>query len=574
MDAIIKILVVDRQSQQAQWIDRLLAQAGRADYQLSWCGDIDAAQALILSGQYDLVLLDYLWPAGQGRDLLRAARSQGCQLPILVMTEQMEADVDREAICIGASDYLVKAEFEAQTLERSIRYAVERKSAQARLTRLAHYDSLTSIPNRVLFRDRLEHAISQAERHQSSFALMYIDLKGFKQINDRYGHDVGDELIRACAMRLQANKRRSDSVARVGGDEFTLLLEQTESSVDIAHIAEKIIEVVSQPYPLDRQSVVIGCSIGIAVYPEAGSDVEILQRHADMAMYQAKQEGSNNYHFFSEVMQLEAKRQLQLETELRRAMSHNEFELYYQPRIDVQTGEIVCLEVLLRWRHPRRGLLASAEFIALAESTGLIVPLGYWVMRRACLDLQRMISEGLEPRRLAINLSPRQFADDQLVERVVEILCETGTDGQLLELEFSERTLAEQMDRVRFCVDALVHLGLHFALDNFGTGHSSLPQLQRLPLATVKIDGGFIRNTIVCREGARLTDALIAVAHKLGRQVVAEGVESLEQVRVLRDMGCDLMQGYYLHPPVGYADICRELGQGAVPRSRSLALTS
>lgn len=559
MDTIIKILLIDREHAEYLLVGHLLTQVHHTDYQLTWIDSLEEALDQILSDTYDVILLDYHWGEHNCLDLLNGARSQGCKVPIIVMTNEMEVEVDREAIRRGASDYLIKGHIDHQLLERTIRYAIERKAAEYKLAKLAHYDHLTNVPNRILFRDRLDHAIQLAARDSLSFTLMYLDLDGFKQVNDSFGHDAGDELIRASAERLRGCMRKSDSVARIGGDEFTILLEHTESTADIAHIAEKVVEVISRPYQIGSHQVVVGCSIGIAVYPEAGMDIDTLQKNADMAMYKAKQVEGSAYRFFTDSMNIEARRQLLLESELRRALRRDEFCLYYQPRVDIETGEILGVEALLRWSHPERGLVCPSEFMEVAEDTGLIVPLGYWAIHRACQDLKRMQLAGLPPVVMAINLSLRQFNDEKLVERIATIAQETDINLRLLEFEITETAVMENMDLVALCMRALAQLGCRFALDDFGTGYSSFLHLQRLPISTIKVDKGFVRDITRKPEDATLVKAMVSLAHSLGKEVIAEGVESSEQLALLREFHCDQTQGFYFCKPLNFDSVSKRL---------------
>lgn len=559
MDTIIKILLIERQRAQYELISQLLVDVNHVDYQLEWSSDLDASLERVLSDDFDVILLDYHWGSCTGRDLLTSARAQGCKVPIIVMTDEMEAVVDREAIRLGASDYLIKGRIECQLLERTIRYAIERKCVESKLAKLAHYDPLTNIPNRILFRDRLDHAVSLAERDGLSFTLMYLDLNGFKQVNDSFGHDAGDELIRLCAERLESCMRRSDSVARIGGDEFTLLLEHTDHASDIAHIAEKVLYAISRPYRIGTHSVEVGASIGIAVYPQAGNTVDELQKHADMAMYDAKLVPGNQYRFFTEALNVEARRQLLLESELRRALRRNEFVLFYQPRVDLHSGEVVGLEALLRWSHPERGMIYPEEFIEAAEDTGLIVPLGYWVLHRACEDLQVLRESGGEKLTMAVNLSLRQFKDERLPQRLKEIIQQTGVDSQLLEFEITETAMMENVELVREGMEALARLGCRFALDDFGTGYSSFTHLQRLPISAIKIDKAFVSEVVQRQEDAALVAAMVNLGHSLGKEVIAEGVESDFQRLLLKELGCDQVQGFYFCKPLGLSAIVRRL---------------
>jgi diguanylate cyclase (GGDEF)-like protein len=561
MEQTIKILFIDREHGEYLLIADILSQVRHVHYDLTWCNQLDTALPKILSQDYDLVLLDYYWGDQTARDLLNAARVQACQTPIVVMTDEMETEVDREAIRAGASDYMIKDQIDAQLLERTLRYAIERKQTELHLARLAHYDPLTDIPNRILFRDRLEHAIRLAERDNTGFTLMFIDLNGFKQVNDTFGHDAGDALIRICAERLNESMRRSDSVARMGGDEFTLLLQNIENQTDIAHIAEKVIESISQPAQINGYEVVVGCSIGIAIYPHAGMDADTLLKNADMAMYKAKQEEGSCFCFFTDAMNREVRRQLKLESDLRKALNKEQFFLQYQTRIDVRTNRIIALEALLRWNHPENGVLDAKEFVAIAEDTGLITAIGYWVIRQACTDLKKIHAFFGEELVMSINLSVRQFKDEGLVQQIAEIFAETGIQAGDIEFELTETTFMENIDLVSLCMRPLAFFGINFTLDNFGTGSSSFLHLQRLPITAVKIDSRFMAELQRSRSDRRLVSAMINLAQNLGKIVIAEGVENEEQKNWLQQSGCDHMQGYYFSPPLYLDEVMTRLEQ-------------
>ncbi len=570
MDKKIKILFIDREQGEYLLIAEVLSHIRHVEYELVWCDQLDAALNKILSQEYDVALLDYYWGDANARDLLNAARVQACQTPIVVMTDEMETEVDREAIRAGAADYLIKGQIDHLLLERSLRYAIERKQTEQYLTRLAHYDPLTDVPNRILFRDRLEHAINLAERDNASFTLMFIDLNGFKQVNDNFGHDAGDAIIRICAERLNGCLRRSDSVARMGGDEFTLLLQNIANNTDVAHIAEKVISAIEQPAEINGHEVVVGCSIGIAIYPQAGRDTDTLLKHADMAMYKAKQEEGSSYRFFTEMMNQDVRRQLRLEADLRAALKKQQFVLHYIPRVDVGTGKVVALEAALRWDKPGTGVLDASDFITTAEETGIIHALGYWVIRQACNDVKLLQQSWGGPLMVAIKLSMRQFKDDNLVHEVARIFADSDIQPGDIEFEITETVFADNIELVSLCMRPLSFFGINFLLDSFGAGNSSLLHLQRLPISTVKIDLGFLQELNRSHTDKRLVSAMIRLAHNLGKLVVTEGVETKEQKEWLKDMGCDLMQGNYFSAPKTYAEIIDWLQMSAAHQHLSL----
>lgn len=557
MDRLLKILLIVGNHAEYQLIHRLLSQIHHTDYELVWVNHLGQALREVLSTDADVILLDYHWQGGNCTDLLRRARAQGCRAPIIVMTHEMEAEVDRSAIRHGASDYLIKGRINSQLLERTLRYAIERKAAEQQLANLAHYDPLTGIPNRILFREKLEHSVSMARREGSEFTLMYLDLDGFKQVNDRVGHDAGDRVLKVCAARLRQCLRSSDSVARMGGDEFTLLLENTDSATDIAHIAQKVIDFIEQPIQVGPVQVSVGCSIGITVFPEGGDDADSLQKHADLAMYQAKARKGSHYHFFTDELNQQARRQLLLESELRRALLRHEFILHYQPRFHLLSGQLMGVEALLRWRHPECGLKYPEEFLDVAEATGLIVPIGYWVMRTAAeamLQLQQkmavLTSPGVsEQLVMTINLSARQLHDDPLVERVATLMNAVGLEPGRIQFELTETALMDKPVRTELCLRALSHLGCTFSVDDFGTGYFSFMHLQRLPITALKVDHSLVSKIGSDAPATQLVASIATLAQGLNKTLVAEGVETLQQQELLQQLGFQQAQGnYYCRP--------------------------
>ncbi len=552
----VRILFIDPEQGEYLLVAELLSHIRQVRYDLVWCHSLDNALTQLLSDEFDVALLDYYWGNESARDLLNNARVHACKTPIILMTDEVEAQVDIDAIRVGAADYLIKDQIAAPLLARTLRYAIERKSMEQHLARLAHYDSLTDIPNRILFRDRLEHAILLAERDATNFSLMFIDLNGFKQVNDNFGHDAGDEIIKVCAQRLNDCLRRSDLVARMGGDEFTLLLQNTENNRDVALIAEKVIHSISQSTMVKGHELVVGCSIGIAIYPQAGRDAETLLKHADMAMYRAKQDTESNYRFFTDSMNKDVRRQLRLESDLRIAIKKQQFILHYQPRVDVSTGKLTAVEALLRWNKVGVGLISASEFIAAAEETGVITSIGYWVIRQACLDLKRLQSALGYHLVMAINLSLKQFRDENLVQEITRIFRDYDIAPGDIEFEISETAFVEHVDSITVCMKPLAYLGINFLLDNFGSGHSSLLHLQRLPIESVKIDLHYLLELNRSLLDRRLVAATIGFAQQLGKQLVIEGVETKEQMEWLMDLGCHQMQGFLFSEATEISHVC------------------
>ena len=426
----------------------------------------------------------------------------------------------------------------------------ERKQAEQKIQRLAYYDALTGLPNRQLLQDRLKQVLAQAHRYQHQVGVLFLDLDRFKRINDTLGHVVGDQFLETIAERLQEWTRESDTVARLGGDEFVIVLSAVQKIQDVVNIAAGILETISQPIRLGGHEVFCSTSIGIAFYPMDGEDHETLLKNADTAMYAAKDQGRNTYQFFSEEMNNRALERMTIETHLRGALSNDELLLHYQPQVDLNSGRIVGVEALIRWNHPVRGLMAPGTFIPLAEESGLIIPVGEWVLRSACRQARIWQDAGFPLRRIAVNLSARQFSQGGLVNTVEAVLQETGLDPDCLELELTESALmTNASDAILTLIDLRVR-GIHVSIDDFGTGYSSLSYLKDLPIDRIKIAQEFVRDIPLCEDDATIVEAIIAMGRSLRLQVIAEGVENREQLEFLKQRGCHEMQGYYFSRPL------------------------
>ncbi len=423
------------------------------------------------------------------------------------------------------------------------------KRTEARLHHLAHNDPLTALPNRVLFKDRLSQAMAQADRNRAVVVLMLLDLDRFKNVNDTYGHTVGDQLLASVAKRLAQCVRRTDTVARLGGDEFTVILTGVEDTQGAATVARKIVEVLSEPFNIGGLVLYITASIGITVYPFDAKESDRLFQNADTALYYAKQQGRDNCQFFSEEMNLKVMERLELELDLRAALERKEFIIYYQPVIDFQTGQIISAEALIRWNHPRRGLLPPAKFIPVAEETGLILPIGEWVLRTACSQNSYWQGLGLPPIPVAVNVSGRQLRQQDLVQMVMRILEETGMDSSCLELELTESVAEGNAENTIKLFGQLREKGVKISIDDFGTGYSSLSYLKKFPIEKLKIDRSFIKDIASDPDDAAIVEAIVGVARALKLKVVAEGVESEEQLGFLKAHGCDAWQGFCFCKP-------------------------
>lgn len=430
----------------------------------------------------------------------------------------------------------------------------KRKQAEEIIKHMAYHDTLTGLPNRNLFYDRLNQALKQAKRNHSRFAVLFLDLDRFKVINDSLGHTFGDLLLQLVGERLQKCIREVDTIARQGGDEFTaLLLDIDPEGVNL--VANRILESLSQPFILQGQEITITPSIGISLYPTDGEDVETLIKHADTAMYRAKEQGRNNFQLYVQGMSSQLSNRLELENSLRKALSRNEFILYYQPQFQIGTGTMVGMEALIRWNHPIQGFIPPSQFIPLAEETGLIIPIGEWVLRTACQQNKNWQQAGFPPVRVSVNISAQQFKQPQLVEMVKRILNETQLDPQYLELEITENISMSDVHLTTTTLDLLKKLGIKISIDDFGTGYSSLGYLKRFPIDTIKIDQSFVRDIHADADDAAIVRAIMAMAHSLELNVIAEGVETEEQLCFLEQQQCDEAQGYLFMKPLAVDDL-------------------
>ncbi|MDH3354782.1 MAG: EAL domain-containing protein, partial [Chromatiales bacterium] len=426
------------------------------------------------------------------------------------------------------------------------------KETERQLEDLAYTDTLTGLPNRQLFHDRLDHELLRAHRQESRVALFFIDLDQFKRVNDTLGHHIGDELLKEVAERLKGCVRENDTVARLGGDEFTVILSDIISSRVVADIAQKIIDLLSNPFKLGENEIFIGASIGISLYPDDGLDEELLTRNADAAMYHAKDMGRGNFQFFSEEINQRNQKRLILENNLRRAIKNREFELYYQPQIDIFTKEIIGSEALIRWNDPQKGQISPLDFIPIAEETGMILEIGEWVFREACKQLRQNIDKGRTLASVAINISAVQFKDEGLVNMISSCIKEEGIPTKYIELEITESAIMNNADEAVIILEKLSALGIRISIDDFGTGYSSLAYLKKFPVDKLKIDREFIRDLPHNPDDVILTTTMIRLANSLGIDVLAEGVESAEQIEFLRTQKCQYVQGYFYSKPLPY----------------------
>ncbi len=450
-----------------------------------------------------------------------------------------------------------------------------RKEYEERLQRQANFDWITDLPNRVLALDRLNSAVVGARRHDRKVGLLYMDLDHFKKVNDTLGHAAGDQLLKQAAERIKNCVREEDTVARLSGDEFAIVLPDINAAMDTETVANKILEAFSTPFDLDGQEAFVTASIGVTVCPDDGDDPNVLIQNADAAMYRAKEQGRNTSQFYTSELNERAIARVRIEGLLRRALERDQLFLHYQPVVDINSGDTVCVEALLRWNAPEVGAVTPEQFIALAEDTGLIVPIGEWVLHTACRQIASWRMEGLPPVGLSVNISSRQFRGGGLVESVTRALRENGMSASSLQLEITEGLLMDDLPDTKAALHELQTMGVRLAVDDFGTGYSSLSYLKRFPVTALKIDKSFIRDIPSDRGDATLVEAIVAMAHRLNLEVIGEGVETKKQLDFIRSRGCDLAQGHYFSrplPPEQFSRMSRSWGNDSDAESRDYEL--
>ena len=461
------------------------------------------------------------------------------------VSETIQAASDDHIIKLQqANAHLVVATIEAHKLAEQI------EAAKVQLDHLVHHDVLTGLPNRILLQDRLIQAMESACRQGRQLAVMFMDLDQFKHINDSLGHAIGDKLLQSVAQRLMGCVRHSDTISRQGGDEFVVLLPYIENPESAGVCAQKMLATLALPHRIDQHELHISVSIGISIYPNDGQDAETQIKNADIAMYQAKENGRNNYKFFEQDMNARAVQRQSVEVSLRRALKRQEFVLHYQPKINLQSGAIVGVEALIRWQHPEQGLLLPAQFVSIAEDCGLILPIGRWVLREACLQARSWQQAGLPPIIVAVNISALEFRDKDFLENIRAVIEKTGLEPRYLELELTESVLMQDAASTDSMLHALANFGVKLAIDDFGTGYSSLSYLKLFPINTLKIDQSFVNQMCSNLDDAAIVSAVTSMGKSLKLCVIAEGVESSEQSAFLLAQHCDEGQGYYFGRPM------------------------
>lgn len=557
------------------------------NFQVIDASDGDTAISKYLTYQPDIVLLDVQMPGMSGLEVCKQIRQHksGRDVPILMVTGAEDYASIQSAYDIGATDFLPKP-IKWPIVGHRVRYMLRTRNAlrdlqssEEQLRYLAYHDDLTGLANRQSFREHLQHFLTFAKRNNHHIAVLFIDLDRFKRINDTLGHEFGDKLLAKVAKILVNNLRDCDliardagddevsEVARLGGDEFIVMLTKVTDPSDIAQVAQRIIDSVSKPIKIGQYEVVVTPSLGISVYPHDGNSGEELMKNADVAMYYAKERGRRCYKFYSDSLNARALERLQLEESLRTALVREEFELYYQPQVDLKTEQISSVEALIRWNHPTLGMVSPGEFIPIAEETGLIIDIGEWVMKTACVQAKSWIDQGLPPCRMSINLSSVQFKRSALTETIKDIIEETGLPPQYLELELTESSVMTDVEQNILRLRQLKQMGIKIAIDDFGTGYSSLSYLKKFPIDTLKIDRSFVADLADNKEDEAIVKAIMALANTMNLGVIAEGVESQKQLAILKQYECELIQGYLFSRPLNKEDISVLLKNGLPKRN-------
>src|ERR671934_224013 len=545
------VLLIEDNPGDARLIREMIADHPDAPFKLHFAERLSLGLEHLSSGKTGLMLLDLSLPDSFGLETFAKVYAHAPTVPIIVLTGNDDQTIALSAVKGGAQDYLVKSKLDRELLLRSMHYSIERKRYQVQLEHQANYDMLTGLPNRNLLHDRLRQAV-YSQRNPRNIAVVFMDLDHFKFVNDSLGHSMGDKLLKAMGERLRSVLREGDTVGRVGGDEFVLILNDQSNEEIIFRAMQRITGKVAEPLTIDGKELYVTASAGISLYPQDGRDVDTLLKNADAAMYRAKEHGRSNFQFYTSEMNERVNDRLALEHALRRALERKEFMLHYQQKVDLRSGQIIGAEALVRWMHPEWGLVRPARFIPIAEETGLIVQLGEWVIHEACRQTHAWLHAGLKPGIVSVNFSARQFRAEGLVRAVSRILQETGLDPASLEMEVTQSMVMHNVEAAIATLQGLKSLGVGLSVDDFGTGYSSLSYLKDLPIDTLKIDRSFVRDIGSGSEagGGLPPAALISLAHALHLKVIAEGVETDAQLHFLKRHGCDQVQGFlYGEPP-------------------------
>ncbi|HKR14811.1 MAG TPA: EAL domain-containing protein [Pyrinomonadaceae bacterium] len=562
------LLIIDDEWQ----IRSLLVDLLGSVYRCSEAGSAEEALQALSHETFDLVISDIDMGGMSGLELVPRVHSLAPDTVVVMISGNQDIEFAIKALRVGAFDYITKP-IDIRHVEASVERALKHSNLlkekrlykeqienllqqrTAEVDWLAYYDTVTQLPNRALFEDRLTQAVAIARANDQSLGVLFISLDQFKKVNDSLGHGPGDSLLREFGERLKSCISKSDTVARFGGDEFALLRTQIDGTKDIMETIGLLAQVLKFSFPLHGHELYGTASVGISMFPFDGDDSQTLLKNAGAALYKAKKSGGANYQFFTADMHELATRRLALETSLRRAIQNEEFLVHYQPRVSVDSLAITGVEALVRWQHPQLGLVSPSEFIPLAEDTGLIVPIGEWVLRHACTQAQEWQDRGFAPIQMSVNISARQFHDRDLSETVIRILDETGLAAKHLDLEVTESSIMQNAEFAAGVLNRLKSMGVNLSIDDFGTGFSSLASLKRLPIDMLKVDQSFVRDLTTDPDDAALVMAIITLAHNLRLRVIAEGVETAEQLRFLQLLRCDEIQGYLFSRPRPAAEL-------------------
>lgn len=557
------VLVVDTHPEGRLLLADLLSSGTRGDYGLTLAGSYGAALAALAGGHYDICLLDYQLDGYTGLDVLESPVGAGFDSPIVVLTGHDDYEIDIAVMRAGAADFLPKSELTVALLERVIRYSVQQHASQKRLTYLARHDQVTGLFNRSVLIERLEAMLERGRRTAHAFTLLYLDLDGFKSINDSLGHGVGDEALHISARRLRYVCGEHSLLARIGGDEFVAVIDSSDPQ-EIDDLVHSVLEACRKPVMIGGRAIFVTLSVGIACYPEAGGDALTLINNADAAMYVAKRSGRDTWHWYDSTVDSRPSDRIGLDNELRTALDRGDLYLVYQPQFDLGSGRIVGLEALSRWNHPRLGPISPEEFVPLAETRGWIRTLTGWALRSACAQYLAWREAGMlgADVMMAVNVSSQHAHDEDLLEMVSQLIDEFGMPACCLELEFTETALMLGSDDANALVDRLKDLGVKVVIDDFGKGYSSLSYLTRLPVDSLKIDLSFLRGIASNSRDRAMAKAIIALGSSLGLRVVAEGVETDDQRRFLIENHCAFGQGFLYSPGLAVADCTRLLQHG------------
>jgi len=564
IDSPQNILLVDDDETDRIAIKRALSKANKSTVIFEAQGFKDAIQ-LLTRQRFDCILLDYCLSGKDGLDLIKEIHAEGLSDAPVVMLSGMDDEL-KMLSCLkeGAQDFLLKSEITTSALVRAMRYAEERKNVALQMRYLAQHDSLTGLSNRSLFIENVKRAVTRSRRSNTLFAIIFIDLDNFKNINDTLGHEAGDQLLMIIAERIKLAFREEDVIGRLGGDEFAVLLEGIVAEASLIKTAQNLLNITKAPLDIANRTIHSTASLGIATYPSCADEATAIIKCADLAMYKAKQSGRNGFCFYSEDLQTLADDYADIKSDIHNALTRCEFELYYQPKIRTSDCTITGVEALIRWHHPTRGFVPPDQFIPIAESLGLINDIGDWVIEEACGQLKAWMSsyQHLHQNfRMAINISVHQIRQLNLEDKFCRVLDNNQIPYELVELELTESALIDDLGRCTEILSALNNLGFQFSIDDFGTGFASFRHLLQLPLKTLKIDKSFIDHICSSNKNYEIVKAMIVMAHALEMKVVAEGVEKIEQAQLLQTLACDNLQGYYFCKPLTAQDIEKLLAE-------------